>query len=507
MTILLILPIVVPLLSAAVSLIAWRSPGAQRAIGLVSAAGLLASGIALLVAVEADGVLAVTVGGWPAPFGITLVADLLSAIMIVVTGVVGLAVAVYSAGTVDGRRQSFGYHPLFSILLVGVSGAFLTGDIFNLYVWFEVMLIASFVLLALGGERAQLEGALKYVALNLVSSALFLSGVGLLYGVAGTLNMADLAGKLPAVEPSGLVTAISMLFLVAFGIKAAIFPLFFWLPASYHTPPAAVSAVFAGLLTKVGVYALIRVFTLVFTGDPGLVDTILLVAAALTMIIGVLGAIVQHEFRRVLSFLIVSGIGFMIMGLALHTPLALAGSIFYIVHGSIAKSNLFLIGGVVERLAGTGELVRLGGLWVLRPGLALLFLIPAMSLAGIPPLSGFFAKLALVRAGLEIEQFGIVAVALVSSLLTLYAMLTLWNAAFWKPAPQADPSASGPAGAGTAGAGRSLDRRLTGPIVALAACTIALTIAAEPAFSLASRAADQLLDPSAYIVAVLGGAR
>ncbi|MEX1173410.1 MAG: Na+/H+ antiporter subunit D [Chloroflexota bacterium] len=500
MTILLILPIVIPLGAAALALLSWRSPVRQRVIVLIGTAALLAAGIALLVEVERVGVMALTVGGWQAPFGVTLAADLLSAIMIVITGVIGVAVAVYGLATVDGRRQSFGYHPLYAILLVGVCGAFLTGDIFNLYVWFEVMLIASFVLLALGGDRAQLEGALKYVALNLVASALFLSGAGLLYGVAGTLNMADLAGKLSVVEPTGLVTAISVLFLVAFGIKAAVFPLFFWLPASYHTPPVAVSAVFAGLLTKVGVYALIRVFTLVFTGDASTIDAILLVTAALTMVVGVLGAVAQHEFRRVLSFLIVSGIGFMVMGLALHTPLALAGSILYIIHGSIAKTNLFLVGGAVERLAGTGALVRLGGLWALRPGLAVLFLIPAMSLAGIPPLSGFFAKLALVQAGLAIQQYAIVGVALLVSLLTLYSVLKLWNEAFWKAAPDDDPAAGSAPHDLTA----RLDRRITMPMVALAACTIAISVAAEPMFGLAIRAADQLMDPTAYIAAVLG---
>jgi multicomponent Na+:H+ antiporter subunit D len=501
MTILLVLPIVIPLGAAALALLSWRSPVRQRIIVLLGTVGLLAAGVALLVEVERVGVLAMTMGGWQAPFGISLVADLFSAIMVVITGVVGLAVAIYGLATVDGRRQSFGYHPLYSILLVGVCGAFLTGDIFNLFVWFEVLLIASFVLLALGGERAQLEGALKYVALNLVASAMFLSGVGLLYGVAGTLDMADLAGKLSVVEPTGLVTAISVLFLIAFGIKAAVFPLFFWLPASYHTPPVAVSAVFAGLLTKVGVYALIRVFTLVFDGAPALVDTILLWAAGLTMVVGVLGAITQHEIRRVLSFLVISGIGYMILGLALHTPLALAGSILYIVHGILVKTSLFLVAGAIARLAGTGELARLGGLWAVRPGLAILFLLPAMSLAGIPPLSGFFAKLTLVQAGLAIGQYAIVGVLLVVSVLTLSVVLRLWSEAFWKAAPDHDPTGSAPQDL-TA----RLDRRITMPIAALAACTIAISVAAEPFFGLAARAADQLLDPTAYITAVLGAA-
>jgi multicomponent Na+:H+ antiporter subunit D len=231
-----------------------------------------------------DGIQATQPGNWPAPFGITLVADLLSAIMTVLAALMGLAIVVYSMGTIDARRVAFGYYPLLQILMMGVCGAFLTGDMFNLYVWFEVMLLASFVLLALGGERAQLEGAIKYVTLNLIASTLFLTAAGLLYALVGTLNMADLAVKLRGAEHQGLITTLSMLFLVSFGIKAGVFPLFFWLPASYHTPPFAVSALFAGLLTKVGVYALMRVFTLIFVGDMGYTHTLILIIAGLTMV-------------------------------------------------------------------------------------------------------------------------------------------------------------------------------------------------------------------------------
>jgi multicomponent Na+:H+ antiporter subunit D len=235
---------------------------------------------------------------------------------------------VYSFASIDVQRESFGYYPLLHILLMGVCGAFLTGDIFNLYVWFEVMLIASFVLLALGGERAQLEGAIKYVTLNLISSAFFLTAVGILYGMIGTLNMADLARQLSTVAQPGLVMTLAMLFFVAFGIKAALFPLFFWLPASYHTPPVIVSALFAGLLTKVGVYALVRVFTLLFIRDSSYIPTLILVVAGLTMVTGVLGAVAQNEIRRLLSFHIVSQIGYLLMGLGLFTPLVLAGTVF-----------------------------------------------------------------------------------------------------------------------------------------------------------------------------------
>jgi multicomponent Na+:H+ antiporter subunit D len=498
---LVVLPVLVTFGGAALALVAWRSPRLQRAIGIAATAGLLAAGVALLLAVERDGIVVLELGGWPAPFGITFVADLFSAIL-VLTGVLGLTVAVYSAGAIDARRQAFGYYPLLLVMLAGVCGAFLTGDLFNLYVWFEVLLVASFVLLTLGGEKAQLEGGLKYVALNLVASALFLAGIGVLYGLAGTVNLADLSVKLADVEPRGLVTAVAMLFLVAFGIKSAIVPLFFWLPASYHTPPVAVTAIFAGLLTKVGVYALVRVFTLVFMGDADLVQAILLVAAGLTMVIGVLGAVAQTDMRRLLSFHIVSQIGYLVMALGLFTVSALAGLVYFLVHVSIAKSTLFLVGGAVDRLQGTYDLRRLGGLYATRPLLAGLFLVAAMSLAGVPPFSGFLAKLALVEAGLAIDQGAIIAVALGVSLLTLYSMLKIWNEAFWKPVP-VPMAAEGPAPVAP-DVRRPIGLLLLAPIVALVACSVALTVAAGPAFELVDRAAQQLLDPDGYIRAVLG---
>jgi multicomponent Na+:H+ antiporter subunit D len=505
MNLLLILPIVIPLGMAALAFLLrqWRT--AQRVLGLVGTLLLLVTGIGLLASVWRNGIQAAHIGNWPAPFDITLVADLFSAVMVVLAGATGVAVTVYSLVTIDRRRESFGYYPLLLILLMGVCGAFLTGDLFNLYVWFEVMLIASFVLLALGGERAQMEGAIKYVTLNLIASAFFLVAVGVLYAVAGTLNMADLAVILRGeVGDSGLVTTVAMLFLTAFGIKAAVFPLYFWLPASYHTPPAAVSAIFAGLLTKVGVYALIRVFTLMFVQDVGYTHTLILYIAALTMISGVFGALAQIEIRRVLSFQVISTIGYMLMGLGILTPLALAGSVFYIIQDVAVKTNLFLISGVIQRLRRTESLPRLGGLYESAPVLAVLFFIPAMSLAGIPPLSGFFAKVALVQAGLSTEHYALVAVALVVSTLTLYSMAKVWAAAFWK----ADPAAAGQGGTGQ-GAARPLlspVRRwgMFAPIIALAAVTVIVGIAAEPVFQVSQRAADQLLDPAGYIEAVLG---
>jgi multicomponent Na+:H+ antiporter subunit D len=490
---LVVLPVLLPLATAVACLFLRRCRGAQRAVSVAGTVVLLASGGALLHRVDNVGIQVMQVGAWPAPFGITLVADLLAAIMVLLTGVTGLAVAVYSLGAIDPAREAHGYHPLCHVLLMGVSLAFLTGDIFNLYVAFEVMLMASFVLLALGGERAQLEGGVKYVALNLLSSAIFLAAVGVLYGVTGTLNLADLARFVQQGAASGLITTLACLFLVAFGIKAAVFPLFFWLPASYHTPPVAVSALFAGLLTKVGVYALLRTFTLVFNGDPAFTHGLILVGAAFTMATGVLGAAAQFEFRRVLAFHIVSQIGYMILGLGLFTPLALAGTVFYLIHHIVVKTNLFLVGGIVKRLSGgTLELSALGGLYRTRPGLALLFLVPAFSLAGVPPLSGFWGKLVLVKAGLEAGQYVVTAVALGVSLLTLYSMTKLWNEAFWKERPAGEPAPG------------SVPWTLLGPVVGLAAITVAVGLLAGPVFDLAARAAAQLADPAEYIRAVLG---
>ena len=301
----LIAPVALPLFAAILSLALRTRVRFQRIVSVCANAAALSIALALFNAVRTDGVLVLQLGSWPAPFGITFVADLFSAIMLVLSGLMGLAVAVYGLATMDEARERHGYHMLFHVLMMGVNGAFLTGDLFNLYVWFEVMLMASFVLLSLGGERAQLEGAIKYVALNFLSSALFLAGVGILYGISGTLNMADLSQVLAQPAHQGIINMISMLFLVAFGIKAALFPLFFWLPASYHTPPHPVSAIFAGLLTKVGVYALIRVFTLVFRQDVAFTHQIILILAAFTMVTGVLGAAAQMDIRRILSFHIV----------------------------------------------------------------------------------------------------------------------------------------------------------------------------------------------------------
>jgi multicomponent Na+:H+ antiporter subunit D len=486
------LPIIVPLATAVVLLLSPTRPLLQRWIAFAGSLGQMASGVALFLVVEREGIQVLQIGNWPAPFGITLVADLLAAMLIVATGIVGVAVTGSAFGGVDPRREAFGYHPLLQILLMGVSGAFLTGDLFNLYVCFEVMLVASFVLMALHRTSAQVEAAFKYVTINLLASSIFLTALGLLYGATGTLNMADLALIWSGRDSPAVDLVIAMLFLVAFSIKAGLFPLFFWLPASYHTPPAAIGAAFAGLLTKVGVYALIRIFTLLFNNAPPGLPALLLGMSAATMVIGMVAALSERDFRRVLSFNLVAHIGYTTAALSLLTPEALSGSIFYILHHIVVITNLFLVTGVMLRLRRTTLIEGLGGFYRDQPVFALLALVPVFSLAGVPPLSGFLGKLAIVQGSFAAGAYWVGGLVLVVGLLTLVSMSRIWAEAFWKPSTRG-PDAVAPG------------RALLATIAALTLVTLAITIGAEPLFALTSRAAAQLLDSQGYIHAVLGG--
>ena len=494
---LLFLPILIPLATAVLGLLAWKRHRLQRWLGVCSAGALLLTALMLLSQVRQHGVLSVQSGNWQAPFGITLVADMFSALMIVATGCIGLCVTIYSLADTDFRQESLGYHPLLQVLLLGICGSFLTGDLFNLYVWFEVMLIASFVLLAMGGKREQMEGAIKYVAINLIASAFFLAGIGLLYGVAGTLNMAHLALVLREAPHTGTIPVIAALLFIAFSIKAAVFPFQFWLPASYHTTTVAVTTIFSALLSKVGIYVLIRVFTLIFYQETVAGQSLILAAAGLTMLVGALGAIAQPDLRRMLCFCVVSQIGYLLMGLGMLTPLALVGSIIFMLHIMAAKSALFLSGGIAARLVANSPADCSGALYRQHPLLAALFLVPALSVAGIPPLSGFWGKLVLVKAGLGAGHYLTVAAALGVSVLTLYYLVRAWSDLFWKERQVADQPSPLPVPA-------VQDWWLWGPIAALALVSLLMGVAAQPFFRLAQIAADQLMEPSRYIEAVLG---
>ncbi|NBC11171.1 MAG: Na+/H+ antiporter subunit D [Planctomycetes bacterium] len=507
MTVLLVLPILLPLLGAAASLLAWRSVAWQRAMLLAGTGGLFLSAGALLVTIDHVEMLHTQMGGWPAPFGITLAADRLSAIMVALAGTMGLIVGLTSFSEDTRRRSRRGFVPLLLVLLAGVCGAFLTGDLFNLYVWFEVLLIASFVLLSLGNGRAQMEASVKYLTLSLLGSMLLLIGVGVIYGTARTLNLADLHLALGQVrqENPALVLGLAAILAVAFSLKAALFPLFFWLPASYHVPSAGVCAIFAALLTKVGVYALLRAFTLLFTDMPGVL-AVVLVVASITMISGVLGAVTQYEFKRILAWHSISQVGYIVVGLGLLAvpdprvqALGLAATIVFLIHHGMIKPALFLVAGRVDRRTGTTQLKPLGGMALSTPLLTALFLLPALSLAGLPPSTGFWAKLAVVRSVIAAEHWWVLAAALGAGVLTLLSMMKIWNEVFWKPRPD---SADSPAP--TAGGPPSHRRDAMGlaALILLVGLVTLLGLWPQPLLRYADNAADQLLTPSAYVEAI-----
>src|SRR5690606_25280270 len=307
---LIVLPVIIQLATAIILIFFWGKTTVQKVFSLFSGVVNLGIAIWLFTLVENDSIQLMHGGGWEAPFGITCVADMFSVLMVLLTAICGLAVTQYATGSIRNKLVRFGFYPILHFLLMGLNGAFLTGDIFNLYVWFEVIIISSFVLITMGGEKIQIEGAVKYVTMNLLASIIFLTAIALLYGLTGSLNMADLSLKVAEVQNRTLVNVTAALFFIGFGIKSAIFPLYFWLPASYHAPPPAVSAIFAGLLTKVGIYAILRVFTLIFIPDDFMLELISWVAV-LTIVTGALGALVQNTLREIFSYLIICHIGFM----------------------------------------------------------------------------------------------------------------------------------------------------------------------------------------------------
>ncbi|MBG0838627.1 proton-conducting transporter membrane subunit [Ectopseudomonas toyotomiensis] len=490
---LLVAPILVPLCSLLLAIILRRHLLAVRVLSLSGTALLLAVGLVLVWQAAQGVVLSGQVGDWQAPFGISLVIDRLSAVMIAISALVALVTLLYGVAKDNDSKIGRDFHLFIQGLLTGICGAFITADIFNLYVWFEVLLIASFALMALGGGSRRLAGSMTYVALNLFATLIFLLSAGLVYGASGTLNMGELAVIMRSGEAPPGVTPALLLMLLAFAIKAALFPVFGWLPATYHVALTAVSAMFAGLLTKVGVYALIRLVTLLWP-EYGLPHQLLLWVACATMLVGVLGAAAQTEVRRILSFHIVSQVGYMILGLALATPLALAGAVFYLIHHIVVKANLFFIGGLAARICGSERLADMGGLYKRMPWLALLFAIPALSLAGIPPLSGFWAKFLLVKASLDAAAWWAAGIALLTGVFTLLSMNKIWNEAFLKPHPGDEEALQTVTGIRAAWLGMS----------ALALLTVLIGLGAGPLIDYAVAAAEQLADPQAYLQPFIG---
>jgi multicomponent Na+:H+ antiporter subunit D len=449
---------------------------------------------ALLHKVAAEGPITMVMGRWLPPFGIAFSVDLFSAIMALTAAVVALAGGLYALGEITTSGRRYGFFPFLMLLLAGVSGAFLTGDVFNLYVWFEVLLISSFGLLILGSEREQIDGALKYAVLNLIATTLFLVSVGYLYAIFGTLNMADIAMKVRVPGNTAPLMTLAGLFLLAFGMKAAAFPVNFWLPASYHTPRITVSALFAGLLTKVGIYALIRVLVMLLPVERAGLGPITTVVAIATMLAGVLGALGENDLRRLLGYVVISGIGTMLAGVALGSADGLSGAIFYALHSMVLMTALYLLAGQVARLGGGFSLSALGGLYRQSGWFAGLSLVLFFAACGLPPFSGFWPKVVLVKAALDTGAWWIAATILLAGFLTTIVFGRIFLLAYWRPRTAPDAIAPAP-----------IVWQAGLPILALTALVIGFGLFPEQLLHLTQRAASGLEDPSAYLHSVFPG--
>jgi len=501
--------VTLPLLGAGIALIFGRRRRVQVGVSIVTLTVAAAIAAVLLYYVDVSGMpLAVSVGGWPIPFGIVLYVDRLAALLVLVSSIVLLAVLLFSVGqgAADGDEETpvSIFHPSYLILAAGIFNAFIAGDLFNLYVGFEILLVASYVLITLGSTESRIRTGVVYIVVSLVSSILFLAAIAAIYGALGTVNMAQLADRMGEL-PDEVQLVLHLMLLLAFSIKAAVFPLSFWLPDSYPTAPAPVTAVFAGLLTKVGVYAMIRTETQIFRDND--VNQLLLIVALATMIVGILGAVAQAELKRILSFTLVSHIGYMVFGLAIATPESLGATVYYMVHHIVVQTTLFLAVGLVERRAGSTSILKVKGLMRAAPLLAVLYFIPAINLGGLPPFSGFIGKYALFDAAAAVGtpiMYALIVAGIVTSLLTLYALMRAWNLSFWREEEDANEESGvidrisylddAPA-AGVQTERRVIPKIMTASTTGMVAVTIALTVFAGPLYHLCASMGASLLDP------------
>ncbi|MDS9472790.1 Na+/H+ antiporter subunit D [Sporosarcina pasteurii] len=488
---LLLLPIILPFFFAVILLFFKEKIVVQRIITIVGLVISLIASIILMATIKSDGIQTVTLGSWPAPFGISMVSDMLSALLVTTSIVITLFVVWYSFTSIGHERERFYYYPAVLLMLTGINGAFTTGDIFNMFVFFEVLLMASYVLIVLGGEKKQLRESIKYVLVNVVSSALFVVAVALLYAVIGTLNMADIAVKVAEVGQPGIITVIAILFLLVFGIKGAIFPLYFWLPGSYAAPPMPVLALFGALLTKVGVYAITRTYTLFFIHNMAVTHELLLILSILTIIAGCVGALAYFDLKHIMIYNIVIAVGVILFGVAQMNDNGMTGAMYYLMHDMIIKGALFLLIGIIIAITGTSNLRKMGGLMKTHAPLGWMYLVAAFGLAGIPPLSGFAGKLLIAKGAFEAGNAWGSMIMLASSLIVLLSVIRIFIYAFWgePKLEQAEQSLS--------------YRNLMTPAVLLVILSIAYGVGTEWLVPYMTDASDVLLNPSMYVDAVL----
>lgn len=486
----LVMPMVIPVMVGILLIFLRPYIKAQRWISF--SAMIINAGIAvyLLNRIQTEGVLKLDFGGWEPPFGILFVADSFSVILVLTTSIVTAICLLYAFSSVGKGHENMFFYSFVNFLVAGVNGSFLTGDLFNLYVCFEIMLLASYVLVALGGKKRQLGESIKYVVINIISSWIFLIAIAYLYGTVGTLNMAHLSERIAESGQTPLLTVISIVFLTVFALKSGLL-LYFWLPGSYSVPSTAVAALFGALLTKVGIYAMIRIFTLLFYHEQSITHTIIGILAGLTLIGGSIGAVAYKDIRQIIAYNVVIAVGFILVGLAVATPIAMEGSIYYLMHDMIVKALLFLLAGTMITVTGETRIDYMSGLIRNYPLFGWIFFIVMLSLAGVPPLSGFIGKVLVGQGAVETGSYILLALAFISSIFVLYSLLRVFLTSFWGETIISKEDEV------------PMKKGWLIPCVLLMLGTIVLGLGAEPLVVYVEDAANTLMNPQIYIDAVL----
>ncbi|MDX8045895.1 Na+/H+ antiporter subunit D [Gracilibacillus sp. S3-1-1] len=485
------LPIIIPLIAGVLAALFHKKLKVVRVFAQVLT--VINTGVVayILFYVHQNGTVILESGDWAAPFGIVLVADMLSLSLALTTNIVAIACVFYAPKSLSQKQEEFYFYTFYFLLIAGVSGAFITGDLFNLFVFFEVLLMASYGLIVLGGEKVQLRESLKYVLINLFSSMLFVTTIAFLYSVVGTVNMAQIAERVGEVEQTGVLTTIGILLFFVFGTKAALFPLYYWLPKPYIAPNPVISALFGALLTKVGIYSLLRVFSLIFIHERNLTHEFFIWIAALTLVFGAIGALSTNNIKLVVAYNIIPAVGFMLLGIGVYNSTGFAGSVYYLINDMIIKAALFLLVGAIAYLAGTSDLRKMRGLIHHYPLLGWMFFIAAFVLAGIPPFSGFIGKLLLLQGAMEADQIVVAIIALASSLLILLSVMRIFIRGFWG---EKDESFT---------PNKKAARGFVFPIAFLLFFSVLLGVGAEWFYPTIEGIGDYLMNPQNYIESIL----
>jgi len=487
---LVVLPMVIPLLIGVILVFFPKNIFLQRALTFISMIAILIISIILLITIQAEGIITIDFGGWEAPFGISFVADSFATLLVLTTSLISSIIIIFAFQTIGEKREQLYFYAFVNFLIAGVNGSFLTGDLFNLFVTFEVMLLASYALITLGGNRTQLQESIKYVAINVFASSLFLIGIAYLYGSIGTLNMAHISERVAEVGQTPILTVISLIFLLVFSLKSGLL-LYQWLPGSYSVPPVAIAALFGALLTKVGIYALYRMFTLIFYHEPQITHSVIAVMAILTIIGGSIGAVAFRDVKQVVTYNVVIAVGFILAGLAIFNLESITGGIYYLLHDMIVKALLFLLAGTIIYLTKTSRVDAMSGLIRNYPALGWFFFITVISLTGIPPLSGFLGKVLIGQGALEAGTYVLLTFVFLSSMAVLYSLMRIFMGTFWGETIISEEEQI------------PMKPLLIIPSGLLIVLTFALGFAPEFIAPYVTDAANVLMEPQIYIDAVL----